>query len=86
MSRALSAAGYADRLLRGGATARPAGRRKRRYGLVILDLIMPDMDGRSVLTELILRRQPEQPVLVLSCLEDVRDQGRPAWNLARRTT
>jgi two-component system copper resistance phosphate regulon response regulator CusR len=31
---------------------------------------MPDMDGRSVLTAL-LRERPEQPVLVLSCLDDV---------------
>jgi CheY-like chemotaxis protein len=44
--------------------------RGRAYGLVILDLIMPDMDGRVVLTE-ILRLQPEQSILVLSCLEDV---------------
>jgi DNA-binding response OmpR family regulator len=39
------------------------------YGLVILDLVMPDMDGREVLAEL-LRLHPDQPVLVLSCLDD----------------
>ena len=40
------------------------------YGLVILDLIMPDIDGRTVLVE-VLRERPEQTVLVLSCLADV---------------
>jgi two-component system, OmpR family, response regulator len=42
----------------------------RDYGLVILDLVMPEMDGRAVLTQL-LRERPNQPVLVLSCLADV---------------
>jgi two-component system, OmpR family, response regulator len=40
------------------------------YGLVILDLVMPDMDGREVLAELI-RARPEQAVLVLSCVSEV---------------
>jgi two-component system, OmpR family, response regulator len=40
------------------------------YGLVILDLIMPDIDGRIVLAE-VLKERPEQTVLVLSCLADV---------------
>jgi len=39
------------------------------YDLVILDLIMPDMDGRAVLTE-ILRSHPAQAVLILSCTAD----------------
>src|SRR6185437_13358080 len=38
--------------------------------LVILDLIMPEMDGRAVLTE-ILKARPDQAVLVLSCSCDV---------------
>jgi DNA-binding response OmpR family regulator len=38
--------------------------------LVILDLIMPEMDGRAVLAE-ILRTRPDQAVLVLSCSCDV---------------
>jgi DNA-binding response OmpR family regulator len=40
------------------------------YDLVILDLIMPDIDGRLVLAE-VLRERREQAVLVLSCLADV---------------
>jgi DNA-binding response OmpR family regulator len=70
VSRALSVAGYAIDFASDGATALQQVAGSSGYGLVILDLIMPDMDGRSVLTE-ILRRQPEQAILVLSCLEDV---------------
>ncbi len=40
------------------------------YDLVILDLILPDLDGRAVLAE-ILRERPDQAVLVLSCSCDV---------------
>jgi DNA-binding response OmpR family regulator len=39
------------------------------YDLVILDLIMPDMDGRTALAQ-ILRAHPAQPVLILSCNSD----------------
>jgi two-component system, OmpR family, response regulator len=42
----------------------------RSYDLVILDLVMPDMDGQVVLEQL-LRARPEQAVLVLSCVSDV---------------
>ena len=40
------------------------------YDLVILDLIMPDIDGRLVLAR-VLRERREQAILVLSCLADV---------------
>jgi DNA-binding response OmpR family regulator len=40
------------------------------YGVVILDLVMPQTDGRSVLARL-RHHRPEQPVLVLSCVSDV---------------
>jgi DNA-binding response OmpR family regulator len=69
IGRALSAAGYEIDCCAGGEEAVQRATLSE-YGLVILDLIMPDMDGRSVLTELIKAR-PEQPVLVLSCLDDV---------------
>lgn len=69
IGRALTAAGYEIDCCAGGEEAVQRATLGE-YGLVILDLIMPDMDGRSVLTELIKAR-PEQPVLVLSCLDDV---------------
>jgi DNA-binding response OmpR family regulator len=69
VSRALSAAGYAVDCAKNGTDA-VALARTSEYGLIILDLVMPDLDGRSVLAEL-LRAHPDQPVLVLSCLDDV---------------
>src|SRR5438128_1305848 len=39
------------------------------YDLVILDLVMPDVDGHVVLRR-ILDRKPSQPVLILSALND----------------
>ncbi|HUA31715.1 MAG TPA: response regulator transcription factor [Streptosporangiaceae bacterium] len=69
IARALSSAGYAiDCAPSGDDALRQLGLGE--YGLVILDLIMPGMDGRAVLTRLIQDR-PDQPVLVLSCLDDV---------------
>lgn len=41
------------------------------YDLVLLDLLMPSMDGQAVLRQLV-REQPERAVMVLSCLADVR--------------
>jgi len=69
ISRALEAAGYTVDAARSGAE----GLRQAvvaDYDLVILDLIMPDMDGRHFLAQL-LRERREQGVLVLSCLADV---------------
>ena len=40
------------------------------YELVILDLVMPQADGRQVISYL-RRHRPDQAVLVLSCLADV---------------
>ena len=69
IARALSAAGYAiDCASDGSEALRQATLGE--YGLVILDLIMPRMDGRAALSSL-MRDRPEQPVLVLSCLDDV---------------
>jgi DNA-binding response OmpR family regulator len=69
VSRALAADGLAIDLAETGAE----GLRRalaEPYDLVILDLLMPSMDGQTVLRQL-LRAQPGQPVLVLSCLADV---------------
>jgi two-component system, OmpR family, response regulator len=69
ITRALLASGY-------GVAAARCGTEGLRmahagdYGLVILDLIMPDIDGRTVLAE-VLKERPEQAILVLSCLADV---------------
>ncbi|HET7387917.1 MAG TPA: response regulator transcription factor [Nocardioidaceae bacterium] len=43
------------------------------YDVVLLDLVMPGSDGVSVLQRL-LRRKPEQAVLVLSCRTDTRSK------------
>jgi DNA-binding response OmpR family regulator len=69
VSRALSRAGYAIDCAPGGADALRLFR-AREYCLIILDLVMPDLDGREVLADL-LRANPDQAVLVLSCLDDV---------------
>jgi len=69
ISRALSRAGYAIDCASGGTDALKLCSASE-YCLVILDLVMPDMDGREVLGEL-LRANPDQAVLVLSCLDDV---------------
>jgi DNA-binding response OmpR family regulator len=46
-----------------------------RYDLVILDLVMPGIDGHEVLRRL-LERRPEQQVLVLSTLNDTASKVR----------
>ncbi|HEX4256983.1 MAG TPA: response regulator, partial [Streptosporangiaceae bacterium] len=68
ISRALAEAGYATVCASGGADALRLASTGE-YGLVILDLVMPDVDGRAVLAGL-LRVHPEQPVLMLSCVDD----------------
>src|ERR1700731_668898 len=69
VGRALSNAGYGIEIAKSGAEALDRVARHG-YGLVILDLVMPGLDGRSVLTRL-LRLRPGQAVLVLSCRSDV---------------
>jgi DNA-binding response OmpR family regulator len=69
IGRALSAAGY----LTGFAGSGADGLRHaldEHYDLVILDLVMPDIDGCNVLDRL-LRARPDQTVMVLSCVADV---------------
>jgi two-component system, OmpR family, response regulator len=68
VGRALERAGYqvdiADDAASGVHQAAVGG-----YHLVILDLIMPDMDGKTALAA-ILRAHPAQSVLILSCNSD----------------
>jgi two-component system, OmpR family, copper resistance phosphate regulon response regulator CusR len=67
--RALVAAGYAvDAASDGRLGLRQCA--ARGYDLVILDLVMPETDGRAVLAAL-RHNRPEQPVIVLSCVSDV---------------
>jgi DNA-binding response OmpR family regulator len=69
ISRALETAGYVvDAACSGTEGLRQAVAGD--YDLIILDLIMPDMDGRLFLAQLLHERR-EQGVLVLSCLADV---------------
>lgn len=69
IGRALAAAGYVIDFSGSGAEAVRATVESR-YDLVILDLVMPDLDGRAVLEKLLAAR-PDQAVIVLSCVADV---------------
>jgi two-component system, OmpR family, response regulator len=69
VGRALNAAGYDTDFADDGAVALRVALRNR-YDLVILDLVMPGVDGRQALRELLATR-PNQPVIVLSCVADV---------------
>ncbi len=69
VGRALVAAGYDTDFAGDGAMALRAAA-GRHYDLVILDLVMPEVDGRQALRELLAAR-PDQPVIVLSCVADV---------------
>ena len=67
--RALAADGYAVDSARDGADAlRQASAHD--YALIILDLVMPDADGKQVLARL-RSEQPGPAVLVLSCVSDL---------------
>jgi DNA-binding response OmpR family regulator len=69
IGRALAAAGYlTDFAINGTAGLKQAI--DGGYDLIILDLVMPDMDGWNVLDQL-MRARPDQTVMVLSCVADV---------------
>ena len=67
--RALSGAGYDAEAVPDGSGGLSRALADD-YDLVILDLVMPDVDGRTVLAQL-LRGRPDQAVMVLSCLDEV---------------
>jgi DNA-binding response OmpR family regulator len=69
IGRALTAAGIRVEIASTGAEALQLATAEA-YDLVLLDLLMPDLDGRVVL-ERLMRSRPEQPVVVLSCVADV---------------
>jgi DNA-binding response OmpR family regulator len=66
VSRGLQAEGYLVDSAENGADGLRAAL-DGRYDLVILDLLMPGLDGAAVLSRL-LEAQPGQAVIVLSCL------------------
>jgi DNA-binding response OmpR family regulator len=72
LSRALTAEGLAIELAETGQEGLKLALAER-YDLVILDLLLPNMDGQTVLRRL-LRDKPGQVVLVLSCLADVQSK------------
>src|SRR5271167_2545159 len=69
IGRALAGAGYLTGFAGSGTEALRRALDSQ-YDLIILDLVMPDMDGCSVLDQL-LRARPDQTVMVLSCVADV---------------
>lgn len=70
--RALSAAGYTVDCAETGTDGLKHAATGD-YHLVLLDLVMPDLDGREVLRRL-LAVHPDQPVVVLSYRTDVADK------------
>jgi DNA-binding response OmpR family regulator len=66
---ALAAAGYLPDFAVNGTQAL-AQLLECHYDLVILDLVMPDMDGACVLDR-VLSARPDQAVIVVSCVGDV---------------
>jgi len=69
IGRALEAAGYLPDFAINGAQALKLVL-ECHYDLIILDVVMPDMDGRDVLDQ-VLTVRPGQAVMVLSCVADV---------------
>jgi two-component system, OmpR family, copper resistance phosphate regulon response regulator CusR len=74
LRRGLEAHGFAVDVAADGATGLRRAR-ERAYDLVILDLLLPRMDGLSVLRE-IGRDSPSVPVLILSARSDLQTKLR----------
>src|SRR5207253_6466239 len=69
LRRGLEAQGFVVDAAGDGATGLRRAR-ERRYDLVVLDLLLPRLDGLSVLREL-AERAPDVPVLILSARSDL---------------
>jgi DNA-binding response OmpR family regulator len=69
VTRALEAEGFAADAARDGREALELALRKR-YDLMVLDLLLPGVDGLTVLREL-RRTQPDLPVVILSARSDL---------------
>jgi DNA-binding response OmpR family regulator len=69
VARALEAEGFVTDGADDGVQALELARREH-YDLVVLDLLLPGMDGLSVLREL-QRRRPELPVMIVSARSDL---------------
>jgi two-component system OmpR family response regulator len=82
--RGLDAEGYQIEVAMTGADAVRLGR-QRRHALIILDLLLPDIDGREVCHRL-RAAQVHVPILMLTALDTLEDKvaglqmstGRPA--------
>ena len=74
VSRALRAHGFQADCARDGARGLELVRAAN-YELVVLDLVMPRLDGIDTLKGIVAHR-PQQPVLVLSALGDVESKVR----------
>src|SRR5204863_7727439 len=69
LARGLTAEGYAVAVAANGAEGLRAARRER-YDLVLLDLLLPGVDGLSVLQAL-ERLSPAPPVVIVSARSDL---------------
>ena len=74
VSRALAAEGVDVDIAEGGADGFRLAL-SQAYRVVILDLVMPGVDGMTVLRRL-LHHKPDQAVLILSCLTDTASKVR----------
>ena len=74
LRRGLEAQGFVVDVAADGATGLRCAR-SHRYDLVILDLLLPGLDGLSVLREL-AAMEPQLPVLILSARSDLRTKLR----------
>jgi two-component system OmpR family response regulator len=72
VGRALSAAGF-DVATEASGLEGLESLRSAAFDLVVLDLLLPDVDGVSVLTN-VTQLDPQPPVIVLSALADVRSK------------